>query len=294
MDYSEAVKIYSQQLSETEFKRIQEFMLKHLGVKLNPIKIVMVNSRLIKRLKATGIYNFKEYLDYALSVEGKRDGELERMVDELTTHKTEFFREVEHFHFLRDVVLPKFIKGQNDLFQIWSAGCSTGEEAYTMAMILNEFKLGNPGFNYSIFASDVSNAVVVKAIRAIYANRTIEEMDKRMLKRYFLVSRNDNEQKVRVIKELRDKVQFSVQNLVDNYPFQHNSLDVIFCRNTLIYFADDSKKKVVQKLIEKIKPGGYLFVGLSETISQYSTDIKQVSPSVYVKKTGIKPENIFE
>ncbi|MCF8358731.1 MAG: protein-glutamate O-methyltransferase CheR [Prolixibacteraceae bacterium] len=261
-------------------------MLKQLGVKLNPIKIVMVNSRLIKRLKATGIYNFKEYLDYALSIQGKRDGELERMVDELTTHKTEFFREVEHFHFLRDIVLPEFVKGQNNLFQIWSAGCSTGEEAYTIAMLLNEFKLANPGFNYSIFASDVSNAVVVKAIRAIYSNRTVEEMDKRFLKRYFLVSRDNNEQKVRVVKELRDKVQFSVQNLVDNYPFQNNSLDVIFCRNTLIYFADSSKKKVVQKLTEKIKPGGYLFVGLSETISQYSTEIKQVSPSVYVKKQG--------
>ncbi|MBN1924808.1 MAG: protein-glutamate O-methyltransferase CheR [Prolixibacteraceae bacterium] len=293
MDYSEAINVYSQQLSETEFARVQEFMLKNLGVKLSPIKIVMVNSRLIKRLKATGIYNFKDYLDYAFSPEGKRDGELERFIDELTTHKTEFFREPEHFNFLNGTILPRFAEGKNSFFKIWSAGCSTGEEAYTMAIVLNEFKLTNPNFNFTIFATDVSNAVVMKAVRAIYSFNSINELDQNLLKKYFLTSRDEREKKVRVVKQLRDQVHFSIQNLVENYSFQNNSLDAVFCRNTLIYFEDNSKKQVVHKLIEKIKPGGYLFVGLSETISQYSTQIKQVSPSVYIKVDTAVPENII-
>lgn len=283
MSYSEALNIYNQKLEEREFKRIQEFMLKNLGVKLSPIKIVMVNSRLVKRLKASGIYNFPDYLEYALSPEGKRSGELQCMIDELTTHKTEFFREPEHFDFMKNRVLPEFVQQRNSFFKIWSAGCSSGEEAYTMAMLLSEFKLINPGFDFTIFATDVSNAVVVKAVRAIYTAANLKGIDQNLMRKYFLVSKDENEGEVRVIKTLRDKVQFSVLNLVDNYPHQNGSLDVAFCRNTLIYFDDKAKREVVGKLISKIKTGGYLFVGLSETVSQYSTDIKQVSPSVYQK-----------
>ncbi|HPR30734.1 MAG TPA: CheR family methyltransferase [Prolixibacteraceae bacterium] len=286
MDYSEAVNVYSQQLSDQEFRRIQEFMLQNLGIKLHPIKIVMVNSRLIKRLKATGIYNFTEYLDYALSPEGKRDGELERMIDELTTHKTEFFRESDHFTFLQNNILSQSDHTRANPFKIWSAGCSTGEEAYTMAMILSEHQLTNTVFDFTIFATDVSQAVVMKAFRAIYPYSVASGLDPSLLKRYFLMSKDEKESKVRVVKTLRDKVHFSILNLVDDYFFQNNSLDVIFCRNTLIYFEDNSKVKVVNKLIDKIKPGGYLFVGLSETVSQYSQAIRQVNPSVYVKLTN--------
>jgi chemotaxis protein methyltransferase CheR len=283
MSYSDTVNIYSQQLSETEFKRIQTFMLESLGIKLSPIKIVMVNSRLIKRLKNTGITNFKDYLDYAMSPEGKKSGEFECMIDELTTHKTEFFREPEHFNFLKERILPSVKIEPYNAFKIWSAGCSTGEEAYTMAMTLNEFQLANPGFDYTIFATDISNASVMKAFRAIYNKETIKSVNPSLVKKYFLAGKDDNDNKVRVVKNLREKVHFSILNLVDDYFFQNNSLDVVFCRNTLIYFDEQSKREVVQKLIDKVKPGGYFFVGLSETVTQYSTAIKQVSPSVYVK-----------
>ena len=283
MSYSDAVNIYSQQLSEAEFKRIQTFMLESLGIKLSPIKIVMVNSRLIKRLKSTGITNFKDYLDYAMSPEGKKSGEYECMIDELTTHKTEFFRESEHFNFLREKILPNVKSDRFDQFKIWSAGCSTGEEAYTMAMTLSEFQLVNTGFDYIIYATDISNASVMKAFRAIYNKETIRSVNQNLVKKYFLAGKDDNENKIRVVKNLREKVHFSILNLVDDYFFQNNSLDVVFCRNTLIYFDDQSKREVVRKLIDKVKPGGYFFVGLSETVTQYSTAIKQVSPSVYVK-----------
>jgi chemotaxis protein methyltransferase CheR len=283
MDYNEAINIYNQQLSQEEFKKVQLFMLDNLGIKLSPIKIVMVTSRLVKRLKKTGISNFKDYLDYAMSSEGKKSGEFECMIDELTTHKTEFFREPEHFTLLKEQVLLKYKTEAYNSFKIWSAGCSTGEEAYTMAIVLNEFKLNNPGFDYNIFATDISNSSVMKAFRAIYNKETIAVIDQNLIKKYFLVSKDVKENNVRVIKNLREKVHFSILNLVDDYFFQDETLDVIFCRNTLIYFDDASKKKVVNKLIEKVKKGGYLFVGLSETITQYSKAILQVSPSVYVK-----------
>jgi chemotaxis protein methyltransferase CheR len=283
MDYNEAVNIYNQQLTQEEFAKVQLFMLENLGIKLSPIKIVMVTSRLIKRLKKTGISNFKDYLDYAMSSEGKKSGEFECMIDELTTHKTEFFREPEHFTLLRDQVLLKYKTETYNSFKIWSAGCSTGEEAYTMAIVLTEFKLNYPGFDFNIYATDISNSSVMKAFRAIYNKEIISAIDQNLIKKYFLVSKDLKENKVRVVKNLREKVHFSILNLVDDYFFQNESLDVVFCRNTLIYFDDVSKKKVVSKLIEKVKKGGYLFVGLSETITQYSKDILQVSPSVYVK-----------
>ncbi len=283
MGIGDTVNIYNQQLTEAEFKRIQVFMLDNLGIKLSPIKIVMVNSRLIKRLKNTGIGNFKDYLDYALSSEGKKSGEFECMIDELTTHKTEFFRENDHFNFLRDKVLPNFNCDLRNPFKIWSAGCSTGEEPYTLAIVLTEHQLKNQGFDFTIYATDVSNASVMKAFRAIYNKDTVKGVDNNLVKKYFLAGKDENENKIRVVKNLREKVHFSILNLVDDYFFQSNSLDVVFCRNTLIYFDDVSKREVVSKLIDKVKPGGYLFVGLSETVTQYSTSIKQVSPSVYMK-----------
>jgi len=283
MNYTEAQNIYSQKLEEPEFVKIQDFMLNNLGVKLSPIKIVMVNSRLIKRLKASGIYNFPDYIKYALSPEGKRNGELQCMIDELTTHKTEFFREAEHFDFLKNTVLPEMHQNRNTYFKMWSAGCSTGEEPYTLAMVLHQFQQLNNGFDFNISASDVSSAVLNKAITAVYKEQTVKEMDQSLVKKYFIQGKNEQQNIFTVNKVLRDKINFSLINLVDHYKFIHNSLDVIFCRNTLIYFEDQAKREVVKKFIAKLKPGGYLFVGLSETVSQYSKDIKQVSPSVYKK-----------
>jgi chemotaxis protein methyltransferase CheR len=209
MNQHEAANIYSQQLTEAEFKRIQVFMLENLGIKLSPIKIVMVNSRLIKRLKY-GYFNFKDYLDYAFSPEGKKSGEFECMIDELTTHKTEFFRENDHFNFLRDTVLSKYAGDRYSGFKIWSAGCSTGEEPYTMGIVLSEHQLKNPGFDFTVYATDISNASVMKAFRAIYNKETIRGVDPNIVKKYFLAGKDGNESKIRVVRNLREKVHFSI------------------------------------------------------------------------------------
>jgi chemotaxis protein methyltransferase CheR len=284
MNLSDTLNVYSLKLEEPEFKRIQTFMLDELGIKLSPVKIVMVNSRLVKRLKATQMDSFAKYLDYALSEEGRRGGEFHFMVDELTTHKTEFFREPEQFVYLNKEILPKLSEEARRDFKIWSAGCSTGEEPYTMGILLNEFAQRSPGFKFSIYASDISSGVLTKAVRAIYNQQMVDGMSPEYIRKYFLQSKDQETKQFRVVKSLRDSVYFFKQNLVDNYFFSNNSLDIAFCRNTLIYFEEKSKKEVVEKLVQKIKPGGYLFVGLSETLTQYSSDIKQVSPSIYLKK----------
>lgn len=286
---AQSVLLYSQKLTETEFKRVQDFMLINLGVKLAPIKIVMVNSRLIKRLRATGIGNFTAYLDYALSAEGKQSGELERMIDELTTHKTDFFRESDHFDFMERKALPEFVAKGGSHFKIWSAGCSSGEEPYTMGIVLSEFAMKNRSFDFAVHASDVSQGVLTTAVRAIYSFDSLGDMDLQLVRRYFLRSREYNNNDVRITKPLRDKTHFFIQNLVDEYPFQNDSLDIVFCRNTLIYFDEKSKLDVVNRLIRKVKPGGYFIVGLSETVSQYSNNIKQVQPSVYLKIGNSEP-----
>jgi len=284
MNLSDTLNVYSLKLEEREFKRIQEFMLDELGIKLSPVKIVMVNSRLVKRLKATQMDSFAKYLDYALSEEGRRNGEFHFMVDELTTHKTEFFREPEQFVYLNQEILPKLNEESRRDFKIWSAGCSTGEEPYTMGILLSEFAQRSPGFKFSIYASDISSGVLTKAVRAIYGQQLVDGMNPDFIRKYFLQSKDQENKQYRVAKSLRDSVYFFKQNLVDSYFFSNNSLDIVFCRNTLIYFEEKSKKEVVDKLVQKIKPGGFLFVGLSETLTQYSSDIKQVSPSIYLKK----------
>ncbi len=289
MDYTTTANIYSQKLEEAEFKLIQDFMLNNLGVKLSPIKIVMVNSRLIKRLKASGIHNFPDYVSFALSSEGKRSGEQQCMIDELTTHKTEFFRESDHFDILKDMILPEFSSNKRGTFKIWSAGCSTGEEPYTMAMLMNEFKFNHNGFDYHINASDVSTAVIDKAVKGLFKQQTMKDVDPQIIKKYFTKIKDERDEVFQINKTLRDRINFSRINLVDYYSFPNESFDVIFCRNTLIYFDEKSKREVVAKLISKIKIGGYFFVGLSETVSQYSKAIKQISPSAY-KKIGLTNE----
>ena len=275
---------YRVQLGDDDFQRIRTFMLENLGIKMDLSKQVMVNSRLLKRLRATQITNFTDYLNYTFSDKGKMEGELQKLIDELTTHKTDFFRENEHFNLLKNEILPQFVNEKKGRpIKIWSAGCSTGEESYTISMILNDYKILNGSFNFEIYASDVSEGSLIKAVRAVYKEQDIENMDRKYVKRYFLKSKKQNENLVRMIKQIRDSVHFFQFNLMDQISFQDESLDAIFCRNTLIYFKEENKSKVVNKLIEKIKVGGYLFVGMSETVSLYSSRIKQVKPSAYQK-----------
>lgn len=272
------------ELTDSEFKTISSYIEKNVGIKLPPVKRLMIQSRLFGRLKTLKMQNFKEYLEYVFS---SSDGiELTHMIDTLTTNLTHFFREADHFNYMTNNTLPELAaRGKNNV-EIWSAGCSTGEEPYTISIVMQEFMRKNPGKfgNYSILATDVSTKVLTKAANGVYAIQSLENMTLEMKRRYFLKGKNQSETPiVKVKKELSDNVTFHQLNFMDeNFNFR-KEMDIIFCRNVLIYFDKPTQKAVIEKFLKYLPVGGYLFLGHSETIFGMDLPLETVFPMVFRK-----------
>jgi chemotaxis protein methyltransferase CheR len=249
-----------------------------------PAKRVMLQSRLQKRLRELDIISFKDYVDYVFSKEGQ-DNEIIHMIDVVSTNKTDFFREPVHFDFLTSEVVPKFVEetGCRYPLKIWSAGCSSGEEPYTIAIILMECKEKYPNLDFQILGSDISTRILQNAIDAIYKENRVEGIPLNILKKYFLKSKDRTNPTVRLVPEIRKKVSFMRINLMEaSYPV-HEAFDVIFCRNVLIYFDRPTQEKVINKLATKLKPGGYFFLGHSESITGMTVPLKQIKPTIFIK-----------
>lgn len=267
-------------LTTEEFNKVSSLVYEHSGIKMPPTKKVLLESRLHKRLRALHIESFKEYIDHLLSKEGL-EHELVHMIDVITTNKTDFFREPHHFHYLTQTILPDWLTRGKSVFKIWSAACSTGEEPYTLAIVLQEFARLNKNFNYSIFASDISTDVLKKASLAVYNVDRVSDVDLELKRRYLLKSKDSIKPTVRIVPELRNKVRFGRINFMDSsYPVDE-VYDVIFCRNALIYFDRVTQLEVVRKLIDKLTPNGFLFIGHSESLLQHNLPIVQVKPTIY-------------
>jgi len=272
------------QMSGDDFRRLSTFIYNELGIKMPDVKRIMLQSRLQKRLLELKMNTFKEYIDYVFSSEGK-NGELIIMIDLVTTNKTDFFREPQHFDFLNRYVLPEFYSsyGENRKLKIWSAGCSTGEEPYTLAMVLQEYVNKHHGYDYEIFATDLSTRVLERAITAVYAEDRISDIPMDVKKRYFLRSKDVKSRTVRVVPELRTKIKFGRLNFMDNqYPVDRD-FDIVFCRNVLIYFDRETQQDVINKLASKLKPDGFFFLGHSESITNMNVPLRQVQPTIFRK-----------
>lgn len=275
-------------LADRDFQRLSEFIESRLGVKMPPAKKTLLESRLQKRLRALQLDSFKEYCDYVFSPEGMND-ELIHMIDLVTTHKTEFFRESEQFEFLLRTALPDLVTnydaGLKDPLAIWSAGCSTGEEPYTLAMVLSEFKERCPmkGFDFIIIASDISQRVLDVAKRGIYDDEKIGPIPMELRKKYLLKSKDRSRGLVRFVPELRSKLRFRVLNFMDTDFCFREPLDIIFCRNVVIYFDKETQERLFMRFYNCLKYGGYLFIGHSETMSGMTLPYTRVSNSVYRK-----------
>jgi len=269
-------------LSSKDFLRIKSYVEKNLGIRLPAAKQIMVESRLRKHILKLGKSGFSEYCDYLFdSSEGKKH--IQEFVDLITTNKTDFFREPGHFDFLSSSVLEKFSSPSSEVFRIWSCGCSTGEEPYTIAMVMEEFFRQNRRFVYEIFASDISSRVLETARSGIYESVRIEALPMDLKKRYFLKSRDTVKSQVRIKPEIRAKIRFYQLNLLsDTYPVPKN-LDVIFFRNVMIYFEKPTQQKIINKLCEHLKPGGCLFLGHSESLTGIETELRNVAATVYKK-----------
>lgn len=270
-------------MSPYEFKRISEFVQTNFGIKLPDHKRIMVQGRLHKRLAALQMTSFSIYVHYLFSEEGMKE-EIPVMVDLISTNKTNFFREAAHFNTLADVVLKEFISSKNmNTFKIWSAGCSSGEEVYTLAMVINEFIDSHLKFHYKIWGTDISGRMLEKASKAIYDTKDVENIPLFLKKKYLLKHKNKEIHKIRVVPELRKKTEFSYLNFMDDDYKITQIYDVIFCRNVLIYFEKNIQEAVLLKILKNLRLGGYLFLGHSESINDMNLPVKKITPTVFQK-----------
>lgn len=275
-------------MSMAEFERLSAFIYAELGIKMPSVKRTLLESRLQKRLKTLSIGSFTDYCEYVFSPEGARE-ELIHMIDLVTTNKTDFFREVHHFEYLADSALPELVSargaGVRRPLRLWSAGCSSGEEPYTIAMVLNEFGRANPslGFDYSIVATDISTRVLDAARRGVYSEAQAAPIPNELKRRYLLRSRDNARGVVRIVPELRAKTRFGRLNFMDPEFSFSEPLDIIFCRNVVIYFDKATQARLFGKFCDCLSKGSYLFIGHSETLSGFDLPLEKVSTSVYRK-----------
>ncbi|MCX7655849.1 MAG: chemotaxis protein CheR [Treponemataceae bacterium] len=270
-------------MTKDEFRVLSTFVEKELGIRMPPTKKIMLESRLYKRLRFHRFASYGQYIDFVFSEEGKQK-ELPHMIDAVTTNKTDFFREPDHFDVLIQHCLPELYESLRRPLRIWSAGCATGEEPYTIAMVMEEYRRSVPALTYEIVASDISNRAIEQAIEGIYEAERIDFLSYEYKKRYFLKSKDPHQALVRVKKELREKVHFERFNLMEQrYPWKAY-FDIVFCRNVIIYFERKVQEDILKKICETLITEGFLFLGHSETITGFDLPLVALFPTVYKKR----------
>jgi chemotaxis protein methyltransferase CheR len=273
-------------MSVREYEQLSEFIRDRSGIKIPPAKKTMLESRLQKRLRALKISSFREYCDILFHSPGGA-GEIVQMIDAVTTNKTDFFREPVHFSFLMDTALPAFLgentQGPGKAFAVWSAGCSTGEEPYTLAIVLSEFAARSPGFRFAVTATDISTKVLDKALLGIYDRDQAATIPPSLMQKYFMRSRDRDKGLVRVVPELRSLVLFQRLNLMDENIMPLETMDAIFCRNVIIYFDRETQYRILSRLCRTLKSGGYLFLGHSETVHGFELPLVRIASTIYRK-----------
>lgn len=275
--------IYKAKMTTEEFNKLSSFIYNETGIKMPPVKITMLQSRLQKRLRHLKISTFKEYIDYVF---GENDAETEiiHMIDAVSTNKTDFFREPLHFDYLVENILPELIPvARNRPLKIWSAGCSSGEEAYTIAITISEFNSEGAGVDFSILGTDISTDILQKAVNAIYREDRTANIPISIKKKYFMKSRDPQNKTVRIIPEIRRKVSWKRLNFMESYYDIKEMYDIVFCRNVLIYFDRATQESVINKLCMHLRPGGFFFLGHSESIMGMDVPLRALKPTIYQK-----------
>jgi len=263
-------------LSDKAFLSFKTFMYDHVGIDFSPEKKTLIASRLNKRLRHHGLTSFDDY--FQLMKNSPADGEMQVAIDLLTTNETYFFREIKHFDFMRNTLLPSWREDRP--FRVWSAASSSGEEAYSIAMLLADV-LGRRA--WEIIGSDISRRVIKKAQQGHYIMNRIDGIPKPYLQKYCLKGIEEYDGTLLIEKSLRQRVNFFQANLKQTLP-NVGLFDVIFLRNVLIYFDLPTKQLIVKQLLEKLVPGGYFFIGHSETLKGINDTVKTVLPTMFQRK----------
>lgn len=283
------VDLFGQRLSDQDFARVAKLVEETVGIHLPEHKRSMVELRVAKRARVLGMPNLAEYCAFVFDDAGSTIEQVP-LIDAITTNKTDFFREAEHFVYLTQTVVPGIRERDKDAgtrrpFRVWSAGCSTGEEPYSIAMTLFDHAESHPPFDFSILATDVSSAVVRQALRAVYREEPACAVPVELRRKCLLRHKDHARGLVRIAPEVRSRVRFARHNLLSALPPDTDSFDVIFCRNVIIYFERHNQIKVLSQMARTLRPGGYLFVGHSETLHGMPLPFERVGPTLY-RKTG--------
>jgi len=262
-----------------DFNFLRNLSNKHSGILANDDKFDMFYSRLARRIRALGLKNFKEYCHY---LEQNPESEFTEFINSVTTNLTSFFRENHHFEYLADTVIPELLaknKGSRQI-KIWSAGCSTGEEPYSIAMTLKENIPSD--WQIKILATDLDTQVLQTAASGVYPVDRVSGLSQQRLSRWFKKGKGTNANKVKVVSELQQLIQFNQLNLMQDWPMK-GPFDVIFCRNVLIYFDKETKEKLARRYAQLLPIGHRLFIGHSESLHQLDTGFELIGNTIYKK-----------
>jgi chemotaxis protein methyltransferase CheR len=281
---------HEEYLSTRDFGRLCNLIYDKAGIRLGTEKKTMLEVRIKRRLKALALRSYAEYCDFLFAHQGLKE-ELIPLIDVVTTNKTDFFREPGHFNFLVEKALPELTAraGGRPLL-IWSAGCSSGEEPYTLAMVLSEYAVTHPGFRFRILATDISTHVLEKAEMAVYSSDVVKPVPAALRRKYLMTGRTPGSTRVRVVPELRRLVEFRRLNFMDADYGISEKADAIFCRNVIIYFDRQTQEQVLGKLARRLVPRGYLFVGHAETLHDMDLPLTPVAPALYRNVDARSPD----
>ena len=271
------------EITEAEFQRLVKYMYDSFGINLSAKK-VLVQGRLGNMLNERGFHSYDEYLDSVMK--DSTGAEVTTILNKLTTNHTFFMREPEHYTFLKDTILPYMVKvnEKDHVLRIWSAACSSGEECYTTAMLLDQyFGAEKSKWDTRILATDISQNVIGKAKAGIYTDEGMKGLSNEWKARYF---NNLGGGKYEICQGIKDEVIFKTFNLMDPMPdkYKAHPFDLIFCRNVMIYFDKPTKQALVDRFYDVVKPGGYFYIGHAESVSRSETKFDYIKPAIYRKQ----------
>ena len=278
-------------ISPRNFGQLAKFITQELGIKMPESKVSMIQSRLLRRVRELGLRSIDEYCEHLFSP-AETGEERIHFINAITTNKTDFFREPQHFKYLTETVLPQLARPNRATpdrrLAVWSAACSSGEEPYTLAMILSEYAAGHPGFDFRILATDVSTKVLKLAKDGIYTAQQIGPVPRELRRKYLLHSmrkhgKGEQPSLLRITPALRGLVSFHQLNFIDADYRVREMFEVIFCRNVLIYFDRPTQEAVINKLCRNLIPGGYLFISHSESLSGLNVPLVSLRSSCFRK-----------
>lgn len=270
------------------FDRFSRMVQESIGVCLPKSKRIMVESRLRRRLVQLGLDDVDAYFRHLFD-NGALAEELETIFDAVTTNKTDFFREPQHFRYLADRVIPERLSrrqasGRTSMVKVWSAASSTGAEAYTTAMVLADLESRKGAFEWRILGTDINRSVLAEAQRAVYSDLTIQPVPDQFRERFLLQGQGRHAGNWRITPDLRRRVSFTQMNLIDTHYPVDSGIDVIFLRNVLIYFSEADQTRVVAQLADHLAHHGHLFVGHAEGMLVRHRALRQVGPAIYRKE----------